>query len=93
MGHCPGASGRCNEDGMLTQERASGHRFGNRSSINPVSLAMVNSINQVGHVMGMEIIAAFVENEQILDKLRAIGVNYAQGYGIGKPRPLAEMAT
>lgn len=53
---------------------------------------MVNSINQVGHVMGMEIIAAFVENEQILDKLRAIGVNYAQGYGIGKPRPLAEMA-
>jgi EAL domain-containing protein (putative c-di-GMP-specific phosphodiesterase class I) len=41
--------------------------------------------------MGMETIAEFVENEQILDKLRAIGVNYAQGYGIGRPRPLAEM--
>jgi EAL domain-containing protein (putative c-di-GMP-specific phosphodiesterase class I) len=41
--------------------------------------------------MGMETIAEFVENDQILDKLRAIGVNYAQGYGIGKPRPLAEM--
>ena len=58
----------------------------------PISLAMVNSINEIGHVMGMETIAEFVENEQILDKLRMMGVNYAQGYGIGRPRPLAEMA-
>ena len=57
----------------------------------PVSLAMVNSINEIGHVMGMETIAEFVENDQILNKLRAIGVNYAQGYGVGKPRPLMEM--
>ena len=41
--------------------------------------------------MGKQTVAEFVENDQILDKLRAIGVNYAQGYGIGKPRPLAEM--
>lgn len=58
----------------------------------PVSLAMVNSINEVGHVMGMETIAEFVENDHILDTLRTVGVNYAQGYGIGKPRPLAELA-
>lgn len=58
----------------------------------PVSLAMVNSINEIGHVMGMETIAEFVKNDQILAHLRAIGVNYAQGYGIGKPRPLAELA-
>ncbi len=57
----------------------------------PVSLAMVNSINEVGHLMGMETIAEFVKNDQILAKLRAIGVNYAQGYGVGKPRPLAEL--
>ncbi len=59
----------------------------------PVSLAMVRSINEVGHVMGMETIAEFVENERILNKLRAIGVNYAQGYGMGKPRPLTELRT
>ena len=53
---------------------------------------MVSSINDVGHVMGMETIAEFVENEQILNKLRAIGVNYAQGYGMGRPRPLAELS-
>ena len=39
----------------------------------------MSSINDVGHVMGMETIAEFVENDQILAKLRAIGVNYAQG--------------
>lgn len=60
---------------------------------NPVSSAMVSSINDIGHVMGMETIAEFVENDQILNKLRAMGVNYAQGYGVGKPRPLSEMTT
>jgi diguanylate cyclase (GGDEF)-like protein/PAS domain S-box-containing protein len=58
----------------------------------PVSLAMVRSINEIAHVMGMETIAEFVENDQILAQLRGIGVNYVQGYGIGKPRPLAELA-
>ncbi|MCB1822473.1 MAG: EAL domain-containing protein, partial [Candidatus Competibacteraceae bacterium] len=58
----------------------------------PVSLAMVNSINEIGHVMGMETIAEFVKDDKVLDKLRAIGVNYAQGYGVGKPRPLSDLA-
>ncbi len=54
----------------------------------PVDLAMVESINHIGHVMGIQTIAEFVENEAILDKLREIGVNYAQGYHIHKPEPL-----
>ncbi len=37
-------------------------------------------------------IAEFVENDDILKKLQEIGVDYAQGYGVGKPRPLAERA-
>ncbi len=53
----------------------------------PIDLAMVKSINEIGHVMGMKTIAEFVENDQILDALRVIGVDYAQGYGIGKPEP------
>ncbi len=57
----------------------------------PVSLAMVKSINEIGQVMGMETIAEFVKDNHILTKLRALGVNYAQGYGIGKPRPLADL--
>lgn len=50
--------------------------------------AMVEAINQIGHVMGIKTIAEFVENAAIFEKLREIGVDYAQGYGVGKPIPL-----
>jgi len=50
-----------------------------------VDLAMVKSINEVGHIMGKKTIAEFVENKQIFDLLSELGVDYAQGYGIGKP--------
>ncbi len=54
----------------------------------PIDRAMVKSINEIGQVMGMKTIAEFVENNEIKDKLKAIGVDYAQGYAIGKPQPL-----
>jgi diguanylate cyclase (GGDEF)-like protein/PAS domain S-box-containing protein len=54
----------------------------------PVNAAMVNAICQLGKVMGIEIIAEFVENDAILKLLAGIGVDYAQGYGIARPRPL-----
>jgi EAL domain-containing protein (putative c-di-GMP-specific phosphodiesterase class I) len=56
-----------------------------------VDLAMVKSINEVGHVMGKKTIAEFVENEQIFNLLRELGVDYAQGYGISKPVLLNEL--
>lgn len=52
---------------------------------NPIDQAMVESINNIGHIMGLKTIAEFVENDEILKKLQSIGVDYAQGYGIGKP--------
>jgi EAL domain-containing protein (putative c-di-GMP-specific phosphodiesterase class I) len=55
----------------------------------PIDSAMVNSINEIGHVMGKKTIAEFVENEQISIRLREIGVDFAQGYGIDFPTPLA----
>lgn len=56
-----------------------------------VDLAMVRSINEVGHVMDKKTIAEFVENEEIFAVLKRLGVDYAQGYGIGKPMPLAKL--
>lgn len=56
-----------------------------------VDLAMVKSINEVGHVMGKKTIAEFVENKQIFDLLGVLDVDYAQGYGIAKPVPLDEL--
>ena len=50
-----------------------------------VDQAMVRSMNQVAHALGKVTIAEFVENEQTLALLQEFGVNYAQGYYIGKP--------
>ncbi len=54
----------------------------------PTDLALTEAINQVGHAMGIQTIAEFVENDTILEKITALGVDYAQGYGIAKPQPL-----
>jgi EAL domain-containing protein (putative c-di-GMP-specific phosphodiesterase class I) len=59
----------------------------------PINLAMVKSINDIGKVMGKRTIAEFVENDEILNKLREVGVDYAQGYRIGRPKPLDRLLT
>lgn len=50
--------------------------------------AIVASINQISKVMGKKTIAEFVENLQVAKKLQKIGVDYAQGYGMGRPEPI-----
>jgi len=56
----------------------------------PIDRAMVAAIHGVGQAMGIRTIAEFVETPEILAALAAIGVNYAQGYGIAKPLPIEE---
>ena len=56
----------------------------------PVDRAMVRAINDIGHVMKLTTIAEYVENDQVLAVLKDFGVDMAQGYGIGRPQPLAE---
>lgn len=51
----------------------------------PIDLVMVEAITKVGHKMGMLTIAEFVENEAIAVKLEEIGVDYIQGFHIGRP--------
>ncbi|MCK5120564.1 MAG: EAL domain-containing protein, partial [Methylococcales bacterium] len=57
----------------------------------PIDRAMVRSINEIGQVMGKETIAEFVENQQIVDILKEIGVDYAQGYHYSAPDTLSCM--
>jgi EAL domain-containing protein (putative c-di-GMP-specific phosphodiesterase class I) len=57
----------------------------------PVDHAMVDAINQIGHVMGLMTIAESVEHPQTVASLRKLGVNYGQGFGIEQPRPLYEI--
>ncbi|MBI4977584.1 MAG: EAL domain-containing protein [Spirochaetes bacterium] len=51
----------------------------------PVYLAIVESINSIGHVMGMKTVAEYVETKELLDKITEIGIDYSQGYYIAKP--------
>ncbi len=54
----------------------------------PIDYAMVQSIHNIGHVMGLKTIAEFVENITVLNMLKDIGVDYAQGHWIGAPTPI-----
>lgn len=55
-----------------------------------VSLAMVTSINHVGHVMGLQTIAEYVESDELAVRLKQIGIDHLQGYAIAKPCDLHE---
>ena len=57
----------------------------------PIDYAMVKSITDIGQVMGMKTIAEFVENDEIKEMLKEIGVDYVQGYEIGMPLLLTEL--
>jgi len=59
---------------------------------NPVDQAIVRSVHAVSRQMGIETIAEYAESAAILDCLRDIGINYAQGFAIARPRPLEEFA-
>ncbi|MHB8534424.1 MAG: EAL domain-containing protein [Sulfuricaulis sp.] len=52
--------------------------------------AMVEAINQLGHVMGIQTIAEYVESREVLEKLKIVGVDYAQGFAVGYPVPIEE---
>ncbi len=59
----------------------------------PIDLAMVKSINEVGHLMKMKTIAEYVENEKIKEILNDINVDYAQGYYLSEPVKLITLPT
>ena len=54
-----------------------------------VQRALVESIHQIGQVMGIRTIAESVENRATLEMLRDIGLDYVQGFGIAMPEPLS----
>ncbi|MBU1690774.1 MAG: EAL domain-containing protein [Gammaproteobacteria bacterium] len=53
-----------------------------------IDLCMVEAIHRIAQEMGIKTIAEYVENDVILERLKTVGVNYAQGYGIHKPEAL-----
>jgi diguanylate cyclase (GGDEF)-like protein len=54
----------------------------------PMDNAIVEAIHQIGKVAGMRTIAEFVEDDAVRERLRLVGIDYAQGFAIQPPRPL-----
>lgn len=68
-------------DGVFVKEMAT----------NPNDYAVVKSISEIGHFMGKKIIAEYVQDDETIQLLQDLGVDYAQGYGIEKPRVLDDI--
>jgi diguanylate cyclase (GGDEF)-like protein len=58
---------------------------------NERSQSLVRAIAQLAAALGMEVIAEYVETSQICMRLIELQVQYAQGYAIGKPKPLVNV--
>ncbi|HET7370001.1 MAG TPA: EAL domain-containing protein [Gammaproteobacteria bacterium] len=58
---------------------------------NTLDRAVVHSIAEVGHAMGMKTIAEFVETREILQQVNEMGLDYAQGFYFARPQPLNEL--
>ena len=54
----------------------------------PASEAKLKAILRVGEVIGFRVIAEMVEDQDIHTRLKALGVGYAQGFGIRQPHPI-----
>lgn len=60
-------------------------RFVKNLATSPVDQAMVKAMNEIAHALGKTTIAEFVENEASFILLAAYGVDFAQGYHLGRP--------
>jgi EAL domain-containing protein (putative c-di-GMP-specific phosphodiesterase class I) len=49
------------------------------------------ALTELFHSMGLDVVAEYVEDENTLQFLAEIGVDYAQGYFVGRPVPASEM--
>ena len=54
--------------------------------------AIVKSIHEVAHAMDMQTVAEYVESDELLAALKLMGIDYVQGFALGKPAPLTQLA-
>lgn len=57
----------------------------------PRDRALVQAFKDVGSSMAMQLVAEFVENDDITEILQQIGIDFGQGFGLAKPMPLDEL--
>jgi diguanylate cyclase (GGDEF)-like protein/PAS domain S-box-containing protein len=65
-------------------------RFVKKLATNSVDQAMVKAMNEIAHALGKRTVAEFVEDEASFRLLAEFGVDYAQGYHLGRPTLMSE---
>lgn len=55
-----------------------------------VDFAIVEAINKIGHIIGLKTIAEYVEDNETMQVLEKLGLDFAQGFGIDLPKPIVE---
>ncbi len=53
-----------------------------------VDRALADTINRVGHIMGLQTVGEYAESAEVIAELRALGVDFAQGWGVARPQAL-----
>ena len=56
---------------------------------NSLDYQIVASICHLARMKNMQVVAEYVESEEIRSAVSALGIDYLQGYLLGEPRPLA----
>jgi EAL domain-containing protein (putative c-di-GMP-specific phosphodiesterase class I) len=59
----------------------------------PTHRVFVQAMNDMAHAVGKKTVAEFVENEKIQAMITELGIDYGQGYGLGKPAPVDHWET
>ncbi|MFT3817537.1 MAG: EAL domain-containing protein [Rubrivivax sp.] len=57
-----------------------------------VDRAMVETINRIGHLMGLHTVGEYAESDAVIAELQALGVDFAQGHAVQRPAPLPDPA-
>lgn len=58
---------------------------------NKIDYAMVSAMNEMAHALGVATIAESVESASVIRQLAQLGVDYVQGFAIGRPAPMATL--
>ncbi len=61
------------------------------SGTNQRTESMVRAIAQLAHTMGMETVAEYVETDELRTRMASLGVDFGQGFAMGRPTPLPEV--
>ncbi|HET8848263.1 MAG TPA: EAL domain-containing protein [Marinobacter sp.] len=66
-------------------------RMMDRLADDPVQQVMVDALHRIADAAGKETVATFIENDDALRRVRALGVHFGQGFRLSRPRPLSEL--